>query len=294
MGCIELFLDMMVAERGAAENTTSAYGRDLRDFAAFIAPVAPEGATASQVRDYLGSFAATVSRRTQARRLSTLKSFYGFLISEGSIRRNPCLGISFPKMERALPKVLSAAEAAALLAAVAAAAAAVAADEKSLRLRLIMELLYSSGLRVSELVSLPQAAIAGDYTHLIVTGKGGRQRLVPLGRHAARLLAEWSATADKGKYIFPGRAKSGHLTRQRVHQLIKRAALAAGIEPQRVSAHVLRHAFATHLMENGADLRSVQRMLGHADIATTQIYTHVSSKRIRRAVLKTHPLGNRR
>lgn len=290
MGYVELFLDMMVAERGAGLNTVVAYRRDLKAFADFIAPAALEKATDSQVRGYLGSLADRLSGRTQARRLSALKSFYGFLLSEGEIKHNPCLGVPFPRAERRLPKVLSPAEAAALIKAV----VKDGGDKKALRLRLIVELLYASGLRVSELVGLPQTAISGDYTHLIVTGKGGRQRLVPLGKYAAGLLAEWSALADKGKYIFAGRAKSGHLTRQRVHQLIKLAAVAAGIKPARVSAHVLRHAFATHLMENGADLRSVQQMLGHADIATTQIYTHVSSKRIAEAVAKSHPLARRR
>ncbi len=292
MSNVELFLDMMIAERGAGTNTASAYGRDLRDFAAFISPVPPEKADTDKLRGYLSFTAesAGLTKRTQARRLSALKSFYGFLLGEGVIQKDPSVGIAFPKADRPLPKALSVAETAALV------QAAAKTPKQTLRLRLMVELLYASGLRVSELVELPQTAVAGDYTHLSIVGKGGGQRLAPLGRTAGRLLRRWTAVVGGGKYLFPGGSGKKHLTRQRVHQLIKRLAADAGLDPRRVSPHVLRHAFATHLMENDADLRSVQQLLGHASINTTQIYTHVTSGRMKKAVLESHPLskGGRR
>jgi len=302
---VESFLEMLVAERGAAANTREAYGRDLTDFAGFLARRgrAVHQASAADLRAYLGQLNdAGMAPRTAARRLSTLRQFHRFLFGEGLRADDPTAGLDSPRQGRALPKVLSETEVEALLAAARARPGAAGA-----RLVALLELLYATGLRVSELVELPAAAAARDPRVLIVTGKGGKERMVPLSEPARDALKRYRAAAGKrgrgpstetpaprapGKWLFPSRGAAGHLTRQRVAQLLKELAVAAGIDPAKVSPHVLRHAFASHLLDHGADLRAVQMMLGHADISTTQIYTHVLDARLKALVRDRHPLSD--
>lgn len=286
----EAFFEMMVAERGAAANTVSAYQRDLDDLAMFLARRGQNTSDASieDLRAYLAALQRKgASARTAARRLSALRQFYQFLYSEGERADDPTATLEAPRASRSLPKVLSEAETDALL--VAARGGQGAQDMRTLAL---IELLYATGLRVSELISLPRRALRDDTPFIIVRGKGGRERLVPVGEEAARAARAWIAVQDgPSPWLFPSHGASGHLTRQAVGKILKQLALDAGIEPARVSPHVLRHAFASHLLAHGADLRSVQKMLGHADISTTQIYTHVLEERLKAAVLEHHPLA---
>ena len=294
-GRVEAFLEMLAAERGAAPLTIEAYRRVLADFGAHLAargaPLAD--ADAEAVRSYLGRLAARVALSTAARRLSCLRQFYRFLYAEGLRADDPTATIDSPRRPRPLPKVLSEAEVERLLASARARAGADGA-----RLVALIELLYATGLRVSELVTLPLAALRGDPRLLMVRGKGGRERLVPLGETAQRAVAAYLEVRDRfirsgaaSPWLFASRSASGHLTRHRLGQMLKELAVAAGIEPGRVSPHVLRHAFASHLLAHGADLRAVQMMLGHADIATTQIYTHVLEERLKALVHDHHPLA---
>ncbi|MDA0221402.1 MAG: site-specific tyrosine recombinase XerD [Proteobacteria bacterium] len=287
---VEAFLEMMTAERGAAVNTVAAYRRDLRDFALFLIArdMTCEAAGADDVRAYLASLhKAAMSPRTAARRLSALRQFYAFLLAEGRRDDDPTTIIEAPRAGRSLPKVLGEDEVEALLA-----AARKGEGVEGLRRAALIELLYATGLRVSELVALPRAAFRDDAPFIIVRGKGGRERLVPVGEHAARAVRMLIAAQDgTPRWLFPSHGASGHLTRQGVGLLLKELALEAGIDPARVSPHVLRHAFASHLLAHGADLRAVQQMLGHADISTTQIYTHVLEERLRSTVLRHHPLA---
>ncbi|HTT80050.1 MAG TPA: site-specific tyrosine recombinase XerD [Stellaceae bacterium] len=296
---IEAFLEMLAAERGAARLTLAAYRNDLGDLAGFLAGngVAVEAADAAALHDYLGDPATRrLSPRSLARRLSALRQFYRFLVSDGARADDPTAGLDTPRLGRPLPKVLSESEVAALIAAVEA-----RGDEEGARLRCLLELLYATGLRVSELVGLPLAAAQRDPRFMLVRGKGGKERVVPLSDPARRALAAYLALRSRflpqqlpSRWLFPSRSAAGHLTRQRCGQLLKELALAAGLDPARLSPHVLRHAFASHLLDHGADLRSVQEMLGHADIATTQIYTHVQGERLRRLVETAHPLARRK
>jgi integrase/recombinase XerD len=280
---IESFLDMMSAERGASINTIAAYRRDLLDFAA---RGDLKRATRDGVKAHLASLKA-MAGTTQARKLSALRQFFGFLYSEGIRKDDPTSAIDAPKRARPLPKVLSREDVDLL--------AKTAREEDDARLVCIIELLYAAGLRVSELVALPLAAVKGRQGFLIVKGKGGKERLAPLNPAARAAIDEYlKVRPEGGRYLFASRAAEGHLTRRRAHQMLKELALKAGIDPQKLSPHVLRHAFATHLVEGGADLRSVQTMLGHADIATTQIYTHVARDRLTSVVEAAHPLGRRR
>ena len=298
---VENFLEMLAAERGAAANTREAYARDLKDFAGFLARRgrAAHQAGVADLRAYLGRLVdAGLAPRSAARRLSTLRQFHRFLFGEGLRADDPTAGLDSPRQGRSLPKVLSEAEVEDLLA-----AARARPGAEGIRLTALLELLYATGLRVSELVELPAAAAARDPRVLIVKGKGGKERMVPLSEPARDALkAHRMAAAEKvgrgtsakvmsHKWLFPSRGASGHLTRQRVAQLLKELAVAAGIDPARVSPHVLRHAFASHLIDHGADLRSVQKMLGHADISTTQIYTHVLDARLKALVRDHHPLA---
>jgi len=304
---VENFLEMLVAERGAAVNTVDAYARDLKDFAGFLAPRgrAAHEAGIADLRAYLGQLNdAGMAPRTAARRLSTLRQFHRFLFGEGLRADDPTAGLDSPRQGRSLPKVLSEAEVEALLAAAYARPGAAGA-----RLVALLELLYATGLRVSELVELPASAAARDPQVLIVRGKGGKERMIPLSEPARDALkAHRTAAIDKPgrgasaeggaagaararKWLFPSRGAAGHLTRQRVAQLLKELAVTAGIDPVKVSPHVLRHAFASHLVDHGADLRAVQKMLGHADISTTQIYTHVLDARLKALVRDHHPLS---
>ena len=295
---LEAFLEMLAAERGAARLTLAAYRNDLLDLAGFLTKrgQALEDADAAGLHAYLAAAATRrLSPRTLARRLSAIRQFYRFLLSDGGRADDPTSGLDSPRLGRPLPKVLSEAEVERLIG-----AAAAWPGEEGVRLRCIVELLYATGLRVSELVGLPLAAAQRDPRLMLVRGKGGKERLVPLSPPAREALAAWLEcrkgllpNGQASRWLFPSRGAEGHLTRQRCGQLLKELALAAGLDPARLSPHVLRHAFASHLLDHGADLRSVQQMLGHADIATTQIYTHVQGERLRRLIETAHPLARR-
>jgi integrase/recombinase XerD len=299
---IESFLDMMSAERGASPNTIAAYRRDILDFSesAALSGCDLKNAGREEVRAHLsGLSSAALKASSQARKLSALRGFYGFLYNEAVRRDDPCGAVEAPRLSRPLPKILSAEDALKL---VNAAREGVEDSPEAARLLCIVEMLYASGLRISELVSLPLAAVRNKERFIHVRGKGGRERLAPVGAAAREALEFYLAVRDnflpRGKlgiaaarYLFPSRGAEAHLTRRRCHQLLKGLAIKAGIDPMRLSPHVLRHAFATHLVEGGADLRSVQTLLGHADIATTQIYTHVAGDRLKRTVETAHPLA---
>ena len=287
---------MLLAERGASANTVEAYRRDLAGFGSFLARrgVALEGADITALRAYLASQArAGMAPRTAARRLSALRQFHRFLNGEGVRPDDPTAALDSPRQGRPLPKYLSEAEVDALLV-----ASRARPGPDGVRLVALLELLYATGLRVSELVGLPLAAIARDRRLLSVRGKGDKERLVPLSEPAREALAAWLplrqvalGRGSMSRWLFPSHGRQGHLTRHRFGQLLKELAIAAGLDPAKVSPHVLRHAFATHLLAHGADLRSVQRLLGHADISTTQIYTHVLEDRLRALVHEHHPLA---
>ncbi|MFD2206903.1 site-specific tyrosine recombinase XerD [Kiloniella antarctica] len=300
---ITLFLEMMAAERGASLNTLQAYQRDLVRFADFLKALGlkPERAKPSDIRNYLEDLTAEdLSPRTQARHLSSLKQYFLFLMEEGLRRDNPVAEIDAPKMGQSLPKFLSVADTEKLLE-----TARDVQDKEGLRLHALVEILYATGLRVTELVSLKVSQTQRDPRILTVRGKGNKERLVPLSPTAREALDSYielrwnflSASDQKQNqdagWLFPSRGASGYLTRHRVGQLLKELAIRSGIDPKKISPHILRHAFATHLLENGADLRSVQKMLGHSDISTTQIYTHVLQDRLQRLVLDHHPLSTK-
>ncbi len=287
---------MLAVERNASPHTLDAYGRDLADFAAFARArkTAPEAATPELIRRYLERLAAAgQSPRTAARRLSALRQFHRFLLTEGVQADDPLATIAAPKLGRSLPKTLGETEVAALIA-----AAGEGDGAGSLRLAAMLELVYGAGLRVSELCGLELTSLDRERRTVIVRGKGGKERLVPLSEAARVALAAYGPVRKRflgpdrsSPFLFPSRSAEGHLTPRRFAQLLKEAAIVAGLDPARVSPHVLRHAFATHLVDHGADLRSVQQMLGHADIATTQIYTHVAGDRLQRLVQERHPLA---
>jgi integrase/recombinase XerD len=294
---IESFLDMMLAERNAAANTRAAYMRDLSDAANFLAKKKIDLADAGEdhVRSYILSLREAAAK-TQARRLSALRQFFKFLASEKIRADDPTRNIDAPKMGRSLPKYLSEDEVLTLIKSIKKMQGAEGA-----RLRAMIEILYAAGLRVSELVSLPLGAVLFDRGLVQVRGKGGKERVVPLGDPAITAVQEWMAERKtmlgerKSPFLFPSfTAKTGYITRQRFFQQLRQIGIGAGLMPDRLSPHVLRHAFATHLIEHGADLRSVQTMLGHADIATTQIYTHVATDRLTQAVVAHHPLSRKK
>jgi integrase/recombinase XerD len=298
---------MLTAERGAAAHTVEAYTRDLADFLAFLAAKGKNAktATADHIRAYLAGLARKgLAPTSRARKLSAIRQFFRFLLGEGLRSGDPCSAIDSPRLGRPLPKILSLAEVETLLQT--AKDASENAEEgigrrRALRLYAALETLYATGLRVSELIALPRNVLTADDRVLTVKGKGGRERLVPLNETAQGALqahlAAVRADEREGKrvsaWLFPS-SGGEHLTRQRFGQELKALATAAGIEPARVSPHVLRHAFASHLLERGADLRTVQQLLGHADISTTQIYTHVIEERLRRLVEEHHPLAQAR
>ncbi len=293
----------MAAERGAAANTLASYGRDLTRFAEFL-DGATTAATAEDLRRYLAHLQArALAASSAARHLSSLRQYYGFLYGEGLIADNPAANLESPRRAMSLPRILSEDDVERLLA-VAGQRVESDDDVKGLRLVALLETLYATGLRASEMLDLPRAAVAGDQPLLVVRGKGGRERMVPLSGPARQALHRYLKALDAGgsgpgvkkgsRWLFPSRGKGGRLTRVRLFQLIKELAAHAGIDPRRVSAHVLRHAFATHLLANGADLRAVQKMLGHADISTTQIYTHVLEERLKALVVEKHPLSLQR
>jgi integrase/recombinase XerD len=290
---IEAFLEMLAAERGAARNTLAAYAADLADFAGHAAAsgMAPAAADAAVLQDYMaGLHRAGLAPRTAARRLSALRQFHRFLLREGVRADDPTTLLDAPRIRPALPKYLSEAEVDQLLA-----AAASRPGRPGAVARAALEILYATGLRVSELLSLPRRALSGDAAVLLVRGKGGKERIVPLSPAAREAAAALAAVLGEGgkssPWLFPGRDRRHAMTRQGFALLLKQVALDAGIDPARVSPHVLRHSFASHLLARGADLRSLQLLLGHADIATTQIYTHVLAERLQRLVEAHHPLA---
>jgi integrase/recombinase XerD len=288
---IEAFLEMLAAERGARPNTLAAYGADLADFASFAAAHGAGVATAhaALLARYLEDLAARgLSARTATRRLSCLRQFHRFLLAEGRRSDDPTSHLDSPRLPESLPKFLSESEVETLLA-----AAAARPGLSGLLATAALEILYASGLRVSELLSLPRAAFREDSPVLLIRGKGAKERMVPLSAAAraatAALLAAQPAGA--GRFLFAGRDPRRPMTRQGFAALLKHVALAAGIDPARVSPHVLRHSFASHMLAHGADLRSLQTLLGHADIATTEIYTHVLAERLSRLLAEHHPLA---
>jgi integrase/recombinase XerD len=305
---IAIFLEAQQAELDAARNTTLAYGRDLLDFARWLAARQGDLATAGRaaIEAYLiGLEAAGLSRATRARRLSAIRQLYRFAYEEGWRGDNPAIQIGGPKKEKALPKTLSEAEVGRLLDA---ARSSGRSEAERLRNTCLMEVLYATGMRVSELVSLPASAARGDPRMLLVRGKGGRERMVPLSPPARAALAAWLALRDRAeaaaraadaptppappsRALFPSTSAAGHLTRQAFYNIVKDLAATAGVPVARVTPHALRHAFATHLLANGADLRAIQTLLGHADISTTEIYTHVLDERLKALVLDHHPLA---
>jgi integrase/recombinase XerD len=290
---LETFLEMLAAERGAAHNTLLAYRHDLEDFAGFVAArgtglgAAGLGAAGpEELQAYLrGVEAAGLSARTAARRLSALRQFYRFLARDEVRQDDPTAALDSPRLPSVLPKYLSEDEVTALLA-----AAPLRPGLAGLLVTAALETLYATGLRVSELLALPRHALARNATVLLIRGKGGRERIVPLS-DPARDAAGRLTAAHQSAFLFPGRDQRQAMTRQGFALLLKQLALQAGIDPARVSPHVLRHSFASHLLAHGADLRSLQMLLGHADIATTQIYTHVLAERLQRLVQEHHPLA---
>ena len=294
---ISNFLEAQAAELGAARNTQEAYGRDLKDFLSFLESRGAGFATADRamVEDYLVQCEAIgLATATKARRLSSIKQLYRFAFEENLRKDNPAIQVRGPRKDKRLPKSLSLQEVEQLLQ-----TAHTMPKQRADKMRLtcLMDLLYATGMRVTELVSLPVAAVRGNPDMILVRGKGGKERLVPLSPSARDAVILWLSLRDqdeahtKSAFLFPSRGKQGHLTRIWFFQQIKKLALMAGINAEKVTPHSLRHAFATHLLAGGADLRSIQTLLGHADIATTEIYTHIQYERLRELVLEHHPLA---
>lgn len=298
---ISRFLEAHAAELDAAVNTQLAYGRDLKDFHGWL--IARGGAFETATREDIEAYlvhcdAQGLAATTRARRLASIRQLYRFAFEEGLRGDNPAIRLKGPGKPRSLPKTLSEAEVTALLDA---ARRHGRTETDRLRATALMEVLYATGLRVSELVSLPVAAARGDPRVLLVRGKGSKERLVPLSGPARAALAGWLVARDAAApvgpkvrpspYLFPSRGKAGHVTRQAFFTMVKTLALDAGIDPGKVTPHTLRHAFATHLLEHGADLRAIQMLLGHADLSTTEIYTHVVESRLKELVLTRHPLA---
>jgi integrase/recombinase XerD len=302
-GAVELFLDMIATERGASKNTIDAYRRDLEDYADFLAAKGGGIARAStdDVRAYLAALVKRgMAANSSARKLSAIRQLHRFLYAEGKRKDDPAAVLEGPRRGRALPKVLSEDEVSRLFEA--ARNAAKKAGEhraeylRALRLICLLESLYATGLRVSELIALPATAARAEGGTIVVRGKGGKERLVPLGQAAQKAMRDYrkrlvEAKIGETRWLFPSFGDSGHITRQHVGRELKELASAAGIDPRKMSPHVLRHAFASHLLANGADLRVVQALLGHADVSTTQIYTHLLDERLKSLVRDLHPLG---
>ncbi|MGZ9812458.1 tyrosine recombinase [Pseudoroseicyclus sp. H15] len=300
-GWISVYLEAAQAEAGAAQNTLLAYGRDLKDAAGHLAARRLDFARASEsdITGYLVACeAAGLSKATRARRLSALRQLFRFAYEEGWRADNPAIKLKGPGRSKALPQVLSEAEMTQLVEA--------ASDGRDgLRRACLLELAYATGLRVTELVSLPLSAARGEPAMLLVRGKGGRERMVPLAGPARSALAAWATARERqeaaakaagqpgSRALFPSRGKAGHLTRQGFFALLKELSVEAGVDPGKVTPHALRHAFATHLLAGGADLRSIQLLLGHADLSSTEIYTHVLDEKLKELVLTHHPMARR-
>ena len=289
---IDAFLEMQVAEHGASSNTVSAYRRDLEHLASFLQGknLSLIHATTHDLDDYIVFLKNNhYALKTQSRHISAAREFYRFLYSEDIITNNPTDYLDTPKTQKSLPKFLTEADVFTLIH---------KASEIDLRLQTLLEVLYATGMRVSELVGLPIAAVLEEKKHLYIIGKGNKERLVPLNDTACELLEKWKhqrenlyPRADKNKWLFPAKSKSGHLTRSAFFKELKKLAVLADIDPDKVFPHVFRHSFASHLIAHQADLRSVQKMLGHSDIATTEIYTHILPNRLKKVVEKSHPLA---
>jgi integrase/recombinase XerD len=305
---ISSYLEMLASERGASQNTLEAYRRDLQHFEGFLSGRGSDFRRAQ--RDDIAAYMEHLGREglspaSRARRLSAVRQLYKFLEAEGIVGDSPAAGAKAPKLGRPLPKTLSVAEVDRLMEAAASSIAGKNGRElaRVVRFHALLEMLYATGMRVSELVSLPRNVLAGDPRVLTIKGKGGRERLVPLNPSARKALdlylalgtdpADALAPMLVTKWLFPSRGVEGHVTRQAFAQELKACAEAAGLDPERVSPHVLRHAFASHLLDRGADLRTVQQLLGHADISTTEIYTHVLEERLKKIVFEHHPLAKR-
>ncbi len=298
-----LFLDMLAAERGASKNTLDAYRRDLDDYLAYLteAGAEPDTASAATVRGFMASLEERGLKATSAaRRLSAVRQFHKFLYVEGYAAIDPTAAVSAPKRGRVLPKVLSVDQVDRLLQVAHDSAGRTEASPVELlrasRMACMLELLYATGLRVSELIALPRSAAKTRERFLVVRGKGAKERLVPLTEAAREAARAYLALLEKqgktiGPWLFPADSESGHLTRQAFARDLKTVASAAGLRADKISPHVLRHAFASHLLQNGADLRVVQELLGHSDISTTQIYTHVLDERLKSMVRDLHPLS---
>ena len=285
---IDRFLEMMAAERGASRNTLAAYRRDLEQAAEWLKGALGD-ADAAALRKLMADY-QSLAASSAARKLSALRQFFAFLLDEGDRADNPALEIARPTTRRPLPRILTHEHVARLFKQAEEEATGDAPPAAAVRMRLLLELLYGSGLRASELVSLPRRAIAGEREYLIIRGKGDKERLVPLSERARGALDRWAPLlADGALWLFP--SGKSHVSRVRLFQMLRDLAARAGVDPTAVSPHVLRHAFATHLLEGGADLRALQLMLGHADIATTEIYTHVDSRRLVELVNRRHPLA---
>jgi integrase/recombinase XerD len=294
---VDRFLEMMSAERGAAQNSLQAYGRDLAHYVEFLGTIDVLAATSDHIRGYLSTLEEQgFARTTAARRLSAVRQFHQFIHGEGIVASNPAAIVQSPKAGRPLPKILSSADIGLLLSE---ARERMARSEgkakfKAERLYCLLELLAATGLRVSELMGLTVRAVTSDDAFLTIRGKGGRERLVPVSDRARGVLSGYLKNMDPGcKWLFPSHGASGSLTRQHFALELKGLAAACGLETTKISPHVLRHAFASYLLEKGADLRSVQQMLGHADISTTQIYTHVQAGRLQAVVESHHPLAKK-
>ena len=308
---IDLFLDMLAAEQGAGVNTLDAYRRDLADFKQFLGRAGHgfAGVETQALRDYLADLGARGFKSSSvARRLSAMRHLFRFLLNEGIRSDDPAAILSGPKRGRGLPKVLSMSDVDRLLARAKALTKSPEASAlqrlRAMRLYCLLEVLYATGLRVSELVALPHSASRRDARMIVVRGKGDKERLVPLNDASRQAMADYLAATEAlkpekkedaafSKWLFPSFGESGHLTRQHFARDLKELAAAAGLAPRLVSPHVLRHAFASHLLHNGADLRIVQTLLGHTDISTTQIYTHVVEERLKSLVRDLHPLGEK-
>ena len=302
---IETFLKMLSVERGISTNTMSAYRNDLQDFFSFISDNSrnADEITSKQIRQFLVySGEKGLSPASRARRLSAVKQYFQFLRAEGFIKHDPAAAISGPRKSRPLPKVLSVSEVDHLLDCARSRIQHKSGKQRlrASRLYCLLECLYATGMRVSELVTLPRSSLDGDKKILNIKGKGGRERLVPLNEPSRLAISNYLEILDKeienndrSKWLFPSHGRSGHLTRQRLAQEFKDLAREAGVDPNRVSPHIMRHAFASHLLDRGADLRSVQQLLGHSDISTTQIYTHVLEERLKKLVETHHPLAGK-
>ena len=295
---VEQFLEMLIAERGASSNTCTSYLNDITNFHKFLsgAETTLEDATTDDVRRYLRHRSEVgANNRTISRNLSVLRQFFKFLQSENVRLDNPALNVDGPKVSRTLPKVISEDDVEALLK-----AAHKLKTAEGIRLTCLLEIAYASGLRVTELVSLPTDALNHTSETLLISGKGGKERLVPLTSSAMNAIVAYEGVRidflkgnNTSKFLFPSRSKQGYLTRRRLGQLLKELAIQAGLDPTIISPHILRHAFASHLLNRGADLRSLQKMLGHSDISTTQIYTHVQKERLHAVISSYHPMAKK-